>query len=103
MTYQVFLTQEAEDMLLAIRDRRVKKLLYSRAIKLQNSPEQQGKPLVRELIGLRSVRAVGQRYRIIYEIDVSRREVWVVTLGIRKEGNRGDVYEIASKQIVKKK
>lgn len=76
-------------MLLAIRDRRVRKLLQSRAMKLKNSPEQQGKPLVRELAGCRSVRAVGQRYRIIYEINGDRQEVWVVTLGIRKEGNRG--------------
>jgi mRNA interferase RelE/StbE len=97
MVWQVFLTQEAEKMLLAIRDRRVRKLLQSRAMKLKNSPEQQGKPLVRELVGCRSVRAVGQRYRIIYEINGDRQEVWVVTLGIRKEGNRGDVYEIASK------
>ena len=97
MAWKVFLTREAEEMLLAIRDRRVRKLLHSRAMKLQNSPEQQGKPLVRELAGFRSVRAVGQRYRIIYEIDGGRQEVWVVTLGIRKEGNRGDVYEIASK------
>ena len=97
MTCQVFLTREAEKMLLAIKDRRVRELLYSRAMKLQKNPEQQGKHLVRELAGLRSVRAVGQRYRIVYEIDGSRQEVWVVTLGIRKEGNRGDVYVIASK------
>ena len=64
MTWHVFLTREAEEMLLAIRDRRVRKLLHSRAIKLQNSPEQQGKPLIGELTGLRSIRAVGQRYRI---------------------------------------
>ncbi len=97
MVWQVFLTQEAEKMLFAIRDRRVRKLLQSRAMKLKNSPEQQGKPLVRELAGCRSVRAVGQRYRIIYEINGDRQEVWVVTLGVRKEGNRGDVYEIASR------
>jgi len=59
MTWKVFLTREAEEMFLAIRDRRVRKLLHSRAMKLQNSPEQQGKPLVHELAGFRSVRAVG--------------------------------------------
>lgn len=75
MAWHVFLTLEAEEMLLAIRDRRVRNLLYSRAMKLQNSPEQQGKPLVRELVGFRSVRAVGQRYRIIYKIDGARQEV----------------------------
>ena len=97
MEWNVFFTREAEGMLLSIRDRRVRKLLHSRAMKLQNSPGQQGKPLVRELVGLRSVRAVGQRYRILYEVDGGRHEVWVVALGIRKEGHKSDVYEIGSK------
>jgi hypothetical protein len=35
MTWQVFLTEEAEQKLLAIKDRRVRKLLYARAMKLQ--------------------------------------------------------------------
>lgn len=97
MTWQVFLTEEAEQRLLAIKDRRVRKLLSARAMKLQESPEQQGKPLIRDLAGYRSVRAVGQRYRIIYELDDGRQEVWVVTLGIRKEGDKTDVYKIASR------
>jgi len=96
MAWRVFLTEEAEYRLLAIKDRRVRKLLHSRAMKLQESPEQQGKPLVRDLAGLRSVRAVGQRYRIIYELDDDRQVVWVITLGIRKEGDKADVYKIAS-------
>ena len=58
MTWQVFLTEEAEQRLLAIKDRRVRKLLSARAMKLQESPEQQGKPLIRDLAGYRSVRAV---------------------------------------------
>lgn len=53
--------------------------------------------LIRDLAGYRSVRAVGQRYRIIYEFDYGRQEVWVVTLGIRKEGDKTDVYKIASR------
>ena len=96
MIWQVFLTEEAEQRLLAIKDRRIRKLLYARAMKLQESPKQQGKPLGRNLAGYRSVRAVGQRYRIIYELDDSRQEVWVATLGIRKEGDKTDVYKIAS-------
>ncbi len=97
MVWQVFLTTEAEQRLLAIKDRRIRKLLYAKAMKLQESPEQQGKSLIHDLAGYRSVRAVGQRYRIIYELDHDRQEVWVVTLGIRKEGDKSDVYRIASK------
>ena len=97
MIWQVFLTEEAEQRLLAIKDRRVRKLLYTRAMKLQESPEQQGKPLTRELAGYRSVRAVGQCYRIIYELENSRQQVWMVPLGIRKDGDKSDVYNIAFK------
>ena len=97
MVWQVFLTEEAEQRLLAIKDRRIRKLLYTRAIKLQESPKQQGKPLLRDLAGYRSVRAVGQRYRIIFELDSDSREVWVITLGIRKDGDKNDVYKLASK------
>ncbi len=52
MTWQVFLTTEAEKRLLAIKDRRIKKLLYARAMKLQESPEQQGKSLIHDLAGV---------------------------------------------------
>lgn len=97
MVWQVYFTHEAEQRLLAVKDRRVRKLLYARATKLQESPEQQGKPLIRDLSGCRSVRAVGQRYRIIYELDGDNQEVWVVTLGIRKEGDKEDAYKLASK------
>ncbi len=97
MVWQVFLTGEAEQRLLSIQDRRIRKILYNRAMKLQESPENQGKSLLRDLAGYRSVRAVGQRYRIIYELNSDRREVWVVTLGIRKEGDKSDAYKLASR------
>jgi mRNA interferase RelE/StbE len=47
--------------------------------------------LVGELVGFRSVRAVGQRYRIIYR--VARREVVViiVAVGRRKHGDTRDI------------
>jgi len=97
MAWLVFLTEEAEQRLLAIKDRRIRKLLYAKAMKLRESPYQQGKPLIRDLAGYRSVRAVGQRYRLIYKLDGVRHEVWVVSLGIRKEGDKTDVYKIASR------
>ena len=50
----------------AIPDQRLRRLISQRVDQLAESPEQQGKPLVGELAGFRSVRAVGQRYRIIY-------------------------------------
>jgi mRNA interferase RelE/StbE len=97
MEWTVYFTDEAEKMLLRIEDRRIRKLIKARAVRLGVSPDMQGKPLGGELSGLRSVRAVGQRYRIIYELFPEAGEVWVVTLGIRKAGSRVDAYELAKR------
>ena len=65
--------------------------------RLAEDPEKQGKALVGELAGYRSVRAVGQRYRIIYRLFDDRIVVCVVAVGIRLEGSRDDVYALARK------
>jgi mRNA interferase RelE/StbE len=66
---------------------------------LAESPAQQGKPLVGELVGFRSVRAVGQRYRIVYRVE--RREVVVVIVVVRrrKASDKSDIYELAKKLL----
>ena len=95
MAWAVYFTEEAEERLRGVEDRRIRKLLKARAVRLAISPDMQGKALGEELSGLRSIRAVGQRYRIIYELFPEVQEVWIVTLGIRKAGSREDVYESA--------
>jgi mRNA interferase RelE/StbE len=92
MNYEVELTEEALANLAKILDRRVREALFARIRKLAEEPEKQGKPLVDELAGYRSVRAVGQRYRIVYEVQNDVVKVIVVGVGIRKEGHRTDVY-----------
>jgi mRNA interferase RelE/StbE len=59
----------------------------------------QGKPLLGELDGYYSVRAVGQRYRIIYAIKQAQVIVIIVALGIRKDGSKQDVYALAKKLL----
>jgi len=54
-----------------------------------------------ELIGYRSIRTIGQRYRIIYKVDGEKVTVLVVTVGIRKEGDKKDAYELA-KRLMRK-
>jgi mRNA interferase RelE/StbE len=49
------------------------------------------------LEGYRSVRAVGRRYRIIYKLEEEQVVVVVVTIGIRKDGDKKDAYELAKK------
>ena len=64
--YQVILTAQARQLFAEIKDRREQQLLLARLEKLKHEPEKQGKALSEELTGYRSIRAVGQRYRIIY-------------------------------------
>jgi mRNA interferase RelE/StbE len=66
---------------------------------LAESPEQQGKPLVAELAGFRSVRAVGQRYRIVYRVERREVVVVIVAVGRRKARDRNDIYELAKKLL----
>ena len=97
--WTVSLTREAEIQLTAIRDQRVQKGLVARLKQLEYEPELQGKPLTDELVGYRSVRAVGQRYRIIYKMKAERVIVTVVALGMRKEGDKKDIYQLAKKMM----
>jgi mRNA interferase RelE/StbE len=86
-------------MLEGISDQRVREQIVERAEKLTDDPEKQGKALLGELAGLRSLRASGQRYRIIYKVDRGRVLVLIVAVGMRKQGSRSDVYELAQKLL----
>lgn len=86
-------------MLEAIQDRRVRDKIRDRIDGLAEEPEKQGKPLTGELTGYRSLRAVGQRYRIIYRIEEGKVLVLVMALGIRKEGSGKDIYALARKLL----
>jgi len=93
----VTLTREAKVQLLAISDQRIQESIRRRIGRLEDEPEKQGKPMKEELSGYRSIRAVGQRYRIIYKIENEKVTVLIVALGIRKEGDKKDVYEQAKR------
>ena len=99
MTYRIVLTPTALKLLEAIADRRIREQIRNRIDGLAHDPEQQGKPLGGELVGFRSLRAVGQRYRILYRVERSRILVIVIGVGLRKEGNRRDIYRLAQKLI----
>ncbi len=97
--YRVVLTLEAEKMWASIADRRIQGKLRDKMRELGHDPEIQGKPLLDDLAGYRSLRAVGQRYRIIYRVDRNERVVQVVAVGLRKAGNHSDVYALAKKLL----
>lgn len=99
MKYRIEITPTALSMLKNIKDRRINKTIQERIEKLIKDPDKQGKELHGELRGYRCVRAVGQRYRIIYRIRNSAIIVLIVAVGLRKEGDKKDVYKLAQKMI----
>lgn len=102
MTHRISLTQTAFKMLGAISDRRVQEKIKEAIDDLAQDPEKRGKPLIGDLTGYRCIRAVGQRHRIIYSVGRNRVLVLVIALGLRKEGSKKDIYELAKKLIKQK-
>jgi len=99
MTFNIVITPTALKMLKAVSDKRVRDLIVKRIDELREEPEKQGKPLVAELSGYRSIRAAGQRYRIVYRVLNEKIIVYIVAVGIRKEGSGKDIYNLAKKLI----
>jgi mRNA interferase RelE/StbE len=95
--YQVLLTPTALKLFSDISDRRIRENIGAVIDRLVEDPEKQGKALLGELSGLRSIRAVGQRYRIIYQIRGNDIVVVIVAVGIRRDGARDDIYNLAKK------
>ena len=97
--YEIRLTPLALEMLTEIQDQRHVKILSERIDKLKDQPEKQGKFLTGKLKGYLSVRSVGQRYRIIYQIIKSEIVVVVVGIGLRSQGNKQDIYSRLKKLL----
>ena len=97
MTWSITISELARQMLADIADRRVREVISRRIDKLAEDPDKQGKPLGGDLAGCRSVRAAGQRYRILYRLREAEVEVLVVALGRRRQGDKRDVYEAAKR------
>lgn len=97
MTWRIVVADAAADALRSIRDKREQQLVIRRIDGLAEDPDKQGKTLRGELTGYRSVRAAGQRYRVIFALEENRVVVTVVALGRRTEGDRKDIYELARK------
>jgi mRNA interferase RelE/StbE len=97
--YRVRWTETAVELLERISDRRIRRMLYERAGQLDHDPEKQGKPLLGELSGFRSLKVAGRRYRIICHIEADEVVVSVVAVGLRKDGDRHGVYALAQKLL----
>ena len=96
--YAIRWTETALRMVEEIRDRRTRATVFRRVGELARAPEL-GKPLTGELTDFRSLRALGQRYRILYRVEREQVTVLVVAVGLRKEGDRADIYRLAQKLV----
>lgn len=97
MVYRVFVTPSALKMLKKIQ-RDIKEKIEYRIGELSEEPDKQGKALSGELSGLWSVHVAG-RYRIIYRINEQKGTVEAIGAGIRKEGDKKDIYALTKKLI----
>ena len=98
MKYRISITDTCLALIKKIGDKKTERTILARIEKLSDEPQKQGKTLVRDLSGFRSVHAVG-RYRIVYRIEERDVIVYVLAVGIRKEGDKKDIYQIAKKLL----
>jgi mRNA interferase RelE/StbE len=97
--WPIALTATAQAQLAAITDRRTQRAIAQTISRLAHAPDYQGKALVGDLAGYRSLRAAGQRYRILYTVERAHVVVYVVAVGLRKAGDKRDIYELARKLL----
>ena len=98
MKYRILITDTCLRLIEKIPDKKIQRSILDRIQKLSEEPEEQGKKLVKDLTGFRSVHAAG-RYRIIYKTDKRTVIIYVLAAGIRKEGDKKDIYKIAKKLL----
>ena len=97
--YTIKLTQIAAEFIAKLYNKSQQQVMEKLEI-LKEYPLKVGKALKGNLQNYRSIRSVGQRYRIIYQVKETEIEVIVVAVGIRRDGDKkNDVYELMKKYI----
>jgi mRNA interferase RelE/StbE len=99
MNCKIILTIEAQRNLKSIVNIVIREQIIERIDVLGQNPEI-GKTLRGILSGFRSLRAVRNRYRIIYKFSRTEKLVTVIAIGIRKSKDFDDVYK-ALESIIK--
>ncbi len=80
-------------------DSRTRRQVAAKIDDLRIEPEKRGKALQGSLAGFRSIRAAGQRYRIVYIVKNREIIVLIIAVGIRKEGDKKDIYALMKKLV----
>ena len=98
MGYELLITDTCLDLIDKISDKKIQRTILNRIEGLSDEPNKQGKMLVKELSGFRSIHAAG-RYRIIYKVDKQTVIIYILAAGIRKQGDKKDIYKITKKLL----
>jgi mRNA interferase RelE/StbE len=98
--FEITYSPNAHEMLQSIHPADHREAIIMRIRELERNPEKQGKALVSELKGFRSLTVM--RYRVIFTVDRGKVVVYIVAVGIRKEGDKKDIYELARKLFRKR-
>ena len=97
--YTIKLTQIAAEFIAKLDNKSQQQVLQKIEV-LKEYPLKVGKPLKGNLQDYRSIRAVGQRYRIIYQVKENEIEVIIVAAGIKRDGDKKrDIYELMKKYL----
>jgi len=98
LKYKILITDNCLALIEKIPDKKIRRTILNRIEGLSDEPDKQGKMLVKDLSGFRSIHAAG-RYRIIYKIDKQTVIIYILAAGIRKPGDKKDIYKIAKKLL----
>ena len=98
MSFEIVISPIAEKQLLKI-EKKARNQIRNKINDLKDEPEKRGKSLIGILSDYRSIRAAGQRYRIIYQVKRKQIIVFIINVGIRKQGDKKDIYELLKKYI----
>jgi mRNA interferase RelE/StbE len=96
--YKIKLTIIAAEYIKKL-DSKTRNQIINKIESLKEEPLLSGKPLRGPLKEFRTIRAAGQRYRIIYKVLEKEIVVVIIAVGLRKEGDRKDIYELMKKYV----
>jgi mRNA-degrading endonuclease RelE of RelBE toxin-antitoxin system len=97
--YEIEIAPTGYRSLKTVKDKKLRREIAKTIDGLIRAPEEQGKALLGPLVGVRSVHAARDRFRVLYQVDTRAKLVSVLLIGERAPGRDTDVYALAQKLL----
>ena len=97
--YEIEIAPTGYRSLKNIKNKKLRREIAKAIDGLAREPDRQGKALLGPLEGVRSVHALRDRFRILYEVDKRAKLVSVLLVGERAQGRDEDIYALARKLL----